>query len=100
MALIDIVRVGGIVRFSPVDFQAAANDFVVWRNSDPESDHWPTPQGQPQNTWFDFPLPKFVAGQPAAVSDNLALPGGPFSVKYQDALDSSLQGTITIPGTT
>jgi plastocyanin len=95
MALVKIVRSGANLVFDPDPVTLAkSGDFIVWANHDPSSAHQPTMKGQAPNYWMDDPLPKFVAGQPAATSPAINLAGPPSISYVADANSSSPVGTI------
>jgi hypothetical protein len=98
MATINIKRdENGNLAFDPPTVKFGAGDFAVWANLDPQADHQPTLQGKPANYWMDYPLPKFVEGQPAATSPAINLTGTASTpITYVDGLNpTAATGTIT-----
>ena len=99
MALINIIRDGDVVRFdpSPADLDSTS-DFAVWANLDPKAEHQPTLKGQAKDWWMTDPLPRAVAGQPAATSPPVSLTGTA-PLTYVDGLDTSIEGTLNFVST-
>lgn len=97
MALINIRRLSPTsVVFEPDPAQLdSKSDFAVWANLDPDSEHRPTAAGQGPDWWLEYPLPRFVQGQPAATSPQVNL-NGPVGtpLSYEDSVDRSIKGTI------
>jgi hypothetical protein len=101
MAVIDIKRDGaGKVIFDPpvLQMQTRANDFVFWRNLDPQERHWITAKDKShiQNLWFAAPLAPFVDGLPADTTSQLALTAFD-DIVYVCSLHPGEQGEITFP---
>ena len=99
MALINIIRDGSVVRFDPSPANLdSKSDFAVWANQDPVAEHQPTLKGKPEDWWMASPLPRAVAGQPAATSPPVSLTGTS-PLTYCDGLDPSIEGTINFVST-
>lgn len=97
MALINIKRISPtMVVFEPDPAELdSVSDFAVWANLDPDAAHQPTASGKPEDWWMTDSLPKFVNGQPAAVSPVINLNGPANStISYEDGKDRSIKGTI------
>jgi hypothetical protein len=102
MAVIDIKRDGaGKLIFDPPDLQMQTRDadFVFWRNLDSQERHWITAEGKSPNFWFAAPLARFVDGQPADATPQLALTAGD-DIVYVCSLHPGEQGKITSSLTT
>jgi len=102
MALINIKRISStLVVFEPDPAELdSVSDFAVWANLDPDSAHQPTASGKPENWWMENSLPKFVAGQPAAVSPVINLNGpANTTLPYEDGVDRSIKGTVKFVNT-
>ena len=100
MALINIRRNdAGVVSFDPSPANLdSTSDFAVWANLDPQAEHQPTLKGKAANWWMDDPLPRAVAGQPAATSPPVSLTGTT-PLTYCDGLDPTIEGTINFVST-
>jgi plastocyanin len=114
MPIITISRdATGRLVFDPAEVTLdPTGDFVSWSNQDPVDAHQPTLQGEAADYWLDDPLPRFVAGQPAATSPAVTLtpisgtpaypacPGvlGAVCITYVDGLHPNAgSGTLRVP---
>lgn len=102
MAEVQIKRTSNVVSVDPQILNVSSNDFVIFTNLDPQSEHRPTQAGQAADWWLNFPIAAFVEGQDPDSSAAITLPAsGAAAVTIQYVIDagSSIGGSIVIPAT-
>jgi hypothetical protein len=93
---IDIVRKDdGTIAFKPRVLKGSTiGDRIIWRNLDPQEEHWVTGKGQPQDSWFRSAVALFVPGQTAHTTDELPL-REEIDITYVSFFHPDTEGVIT-----
>lgn len=99
MSIIKIVRNNGTVAFDPPESTIVMNTAVVFRNNDPQSQHWITLSTKAEDFWFTSPLAPAAEGQPDDTSSEVlftaATPAGQ-PVVYVCSMHPEETGTIVV----
>jgi hypothetical protein len=82
MPEINIRRKRGIVVFEPASLTAVDDDNIIWRNLDPNAEHWITKQGEAPDFWFTHAMARYTGGIADASAANFTAVG-PNPIHYE-----------------